>query len=314
MQAALRALAEAAGRPAEAATLTLVRKSLEHRSNHVVARAARAAREGNLSALAADLCAAFPRWLDDPIRRDPGCVAKTEIVQALLSFEYPAAEVYLRGAAHVQPEPAFGGPIDTAAELRGTSALALVTMRHPEALIVCVGLLVDRESAARAGALRALGASGRPDATLTLRLFVLRGEREPEVLAEAFAALVALAPLESVPFVAGHLDSSDDDTARAAALALGDARRADAVAALSACLPREARPSVRQAVILALATSRRDEAFDLLLDVVASGSATDSSAALEALRLYPHDEALQRRVQDAIGRRGTGRRAARRAR
>src|SRR2546426_2582883 len=120
---ALHALSEAAGRPHDAATLALVRDSLGHRSNHVVARAARAAREADLSALAPDLIAAFPRFLEDPVRRDPGCVAKTGIVHALLSFgDAAGSDVFLRGAVHVQREPAFGPPIDTAPELRATSA------------------------------------------------------------------------------------------------------------------------------------------------------------------------------------------------
>ena len=87
VQAALQALAEVANRPHDVATLPLVRASLGHRSNHVVGRAARVAREADLAALATDLVAAFPRFLEDPIRRDPGCVAKAEIVHALLSFE-----------------------------------------------------------------------------------------------------------------------------------------------------------------------------------------------------------------------------------
>ena len=59
-------------------------------------------------------------------------------------------------------------------------------------------------------------------------------------------------------------------------------------------------PDVRHAIILALATSRDDAAFDALFELVARGSATDSKAAVEALGLYPHDESLQRRVQAAI--------------
>ena len=113
--AALQALAEAARRPHDGATLALVRHSLAHRSNHVVGRAARAAREADLTELAPDLVAAFSRFLEDPVRRDPGCVAKAEIVHALLSFGDAAPDTFLRGAGHVQREPAFGQPIDTAA-------------------------------------------------------------------------------------------------------------------------------------------------------------------------------------------------------
>jgi HEAT repeat protein len=306
--AALQALAEAARRPHDVATLALVRESLAHRSNHVVGRAARAAREAELAALAPDLIAAFPRFLEDPVRRDPGCVAKTEIVQALLSFDHAAPDVFLRGAAHVQREPAFGPPIDTATELRATSALALVVTGHPAALTISVGLLVDREPAAQAGGIRALAASGRPDIALLLRLIALRDDADPGVLAEAFAGLLALSTDDPVPFVVERLASGDRDVARAAAMALGEARRPEAVVALRARLPGEDRPDVRHAIILALATSRDDAGFDTLLDLVAHGSVADSKAAVEALRLYSHDEALQRRLRAALDARRPARR------
>jgi HEAT repeat protein len=302
VQAALQALAEAARRPRDEATLALVRHSLAHRSNHVVARAARAAREADLTALAPELIAVFPRFLEDPVRRDPGCVAKTEIVHALLSFTHPAPDVYLRGVAHVQREPGFGPPIDTAPELRATSAMALVVTGHPVALTTCVGLLVDPEPAARAGGLRGLAASGHPDIALLMRLFSLRGDDDPGVLAEAFAALLSLSSDDPVPFVAERLASGNRDVARGAAMALGEARRPDAVGALRERLVGEDRPDVRHAIIIALATSRDDEAFAVLLELVARGPAADSKAAVEALRLYPHDEALQRRLQAALDR------------
>jgi HEAT repeat protein len=298
--AALQALAAAAARPHEATTLAVVRSSLAHRSNHVVGRAARAAREAELAELAPDLVAAFPRFLEDPIRRDPGCVAKTEIVQALLAFDAPAPDVYLRGAVHVQREPAFGPPVDTAPELRALSAMALVVTGHPAALTVCVGLLVDPEPAARAGALRGLSASGRPDVALLLRFFALRGDTDPGVLAEAFAGLLALSPDDAVVFVVERLAAADRDVARAAALALGEARRPEAVAALRERLIGEDRPDVRHAVILALATSRDEAAVDAVLDLVARGPAADSKAAAEALALSGHDEDLQHRLAAAL--------------
>jgi len=276
---ALQALSEAAGRPHDAATLALVRDSLGHRSNHVVARAARAAREADLSALAPDLIAAFPRFLEDPVRRDPGCVAKTGIVHALLSFgDAAGSDVFLRGAVHVQREPAFGPPIDTAPELRATSAMALVVTGHPAALTICVGLLVDPEPTARAGGIRGLVASGRPDVALLLRFLALRGDDEPGVLAEAFAGLLGFGADDTVPFVAERLASDDRDIARAAAMALGDCRRPEAVVALRERLPGEDRPD-----------------------------------AVEALRLYAHDDALQRRVNAALDARRPARRRRQRA-
>jgi HEAT repeat protein len=297
---ALATLAEAARRPRDADAQGIVRASLAHRSNHVVARAARAVREADLARLAPDLVAAFPRFLDDAVKRDPGCVAKTEIARALASFIYPAPDVYLRGAVHVQREPSFGPPVDTAPELRAACALALVLTEHPAALATCVDLLVDPEPAARAGGLRALTASGRADVALVMRLFALRGDPEPGVLAEAFAGLLALSSADPVPFVAERLAGGDRDVARAAAMALGDARRPEAVAALRNHLPAERRPDVRHAVVLALATSRDDAAVEALIEMVEKGADADSKAAAEALGLYAHDESLQRRVQAAL--------------
>ena len=309
VQAALRALADAARRPNDEASVALVRDMLAHRSHHVVARAARAAGEADLAALAPDLIAAFPRFLEDAVRRDPGCAAKTQIVHALLALNYAAPDVYLRGAVHVQREPGFGPPIDTAPELRATSAIALVVIGHPAALTICVNLLVDPEPVARAGGLRGLTASGRPDVALLMRLFALRGDVDPGVLADAFVALLALSSDDAVPFVAERLASGDRDIARAAAMALGEARRSEAVATLRDHLPREDRPDVRHAVILSLATSRAEEAFAVLLELVARGAAADSKAAAGALALYPHDAALQHRVQAALaGRRPAPRR------
>jgi HEAT repeat protein len=300
VRAALEALAAAARRPHDAATLALVREALGHRSNHVVGRAARAAREADLATLAPALVAAFPRFLDDPVRRDPGCVAKTEIVHALLAFGHAAPDVFLRGATHVQREPAFGPPVDTAVELRARSAMALVVTGHAAALEVSVGLLVDPEPLARAGGLRALAASGRPDVALILRLIALRGDDDPGVVAEAFAGLLALGADDAVPFVVARLAAANADVARAAALALGEARRPAAAVALRRRLAQEDRPHVRHAVILALATSRDEAALEALLDLVGRGAAADARAAVEALGLYEHDEPLQRRLRAAL--------------
>jgi hypothetical protein len=70
---------------------------------------------------------------------------------------------------------------------------------------------------------------------------------------------------------------------------------------------------VRHAIILGLVASRDDRGFDALLDLVARGSAPDSKAAVEALRLYANDDALQRRVSTALDARRPARRRSQRA-
>src|SRR3989475_7848673 len=114
----------------------------------------------------------------------------------------------------------------------------------------------------------------------------LRGDDEPGVLAEAFSGLLGFSADDPVPFVAQRLASDNRDIARAAAMALGDCRRPEAVVALRERLPGEDRPDVRHAIILGLVASRDERAFDALLEMVARGAAPDSKAALEGLRLY----------------------------
>ena len=136
-----------------------------------------------------------------------------------------------------------------------------------------------------------------------MRLFALRGNADPGVLAEALLALLALSVEDPTPFVAERLATGDVDIARAAAMALGEVRRPEAVAALRERLSAENRPDVRHAIILALATSRDEAAFDVLLGLIGRGAAADSKAAVAALGIFPHDEALQRRVRVAVDQR-----------
>ena len=70
---------------------------------------------------------------------------------------------------------------------------------------------------------------------------------------------------------------------------------------------------MRHAIILGLVASRDERAFDALLELVAHGSTPDSKAAVEALRLYAHDAALQRRVDAALDARRPVRRRRQRA-
>ncbi len=186
---------------------------LRHKSNHVVAAAAATAERLEVSGLAPDLVEAFERLMRDPAKLDPGCKALIAIVQALVQMDDPAAKVYFAGIRHVQMEGSFGPPVDVASPLRGLSARGLARMGHPDALLECVTLLVDREVPARAGAIRAIADAGRPDGVLLLRLKALLGDKENEVTSECFGALLSLDPARSVEFVAGFLQSPATESA-----------------------------------------------------------------------------------------------------
>ena len=149
-----------------------LRKALKDRNNYVVARAASVCADLRLDDLIPDLVIAFERFFADPIKSDPQCLGKSAIAAALRSLGHHGADAYLRGIAHVQLEPAWGGRADTAALLRGTCALALseCPIDDLEILTHLVDVLADADRGVRADAARAIEQVNRPDGALLLRL------------------------------------------------------------------------------------------------------------------------------------------------
>src|SRR5437588_4293359 len=148
--------------PAPAAC-TELRQYLAHKSNVVVAKGAKMAGDFGLQDMRPQLADAFFRFMEDAAARDRGCAAKTAVARALEILGADEAAVFIAGIRHIQMEGSFGPPVDTAAGLRAASALGLVGMNHPDAILEAVNLLVDREPDARIGAVRALAASGTPE-------------------------------------------------------------------------------------------------------------------------------------------------------
>src|SRR5262249_23267189 len=120
--------------PQSAATLTELRKALTDRSNYVVAKAVQIVGEFEIRTLIPELVTAFERFLVDPGKTDPQCLAKAAIAEVLVRLEHDDRELFLRGMHHVQPEPVWGGEQDSAGALRGTCALGLVQSRWGDAV------------------------------------------------------------------------------------------------------------------------------------------------------------------------------------
>src|SRR5579863_7264697 len=257
---------------------------LGHKSSAVVAKAAKLVAEFELHDLEPSLVSAFHRFMTNPAVSDKGCGAKMEIVRALEALGANEAEVFLAGIRHIQVEGSFGPPVDTAAGLRAASAMGLVHMNHPGAVLEIVNLLVDREDGARAGAVRALSYSGQPAAVPLLRFKVMAGDASADVIAESFLALLEIAPETSLPFVAGYLDSSNAGIVEAAAIALGQSRQSEAVAALKSKWPG-ARENQRRALLTGLAVARDDSAFEFLFSLVESGIEKIAAEAIAALAM-----------------------------
>ena len=276
---------------------------LRHKSNHVAAAAADTIGRFEAVALTQDLADAFLEWMKNPAERDPGCKALTAIAKTLAAMDHPAAQVYSAGIRHVQKEASFGPPVDTAAALRGICAQGLARMSHPDALLECVTLLADPEIAARAGAVRGIGETGQPAGILLLRFKALIGDDDDEVMAECFAALLGMAPAQSLEFVAKFLDSPSDAIRERAALALGESRLAAAFPLLSEAWEHTAQAALRKTLLLAIAMLRQDEAVEFLLARVNEDGEKSAADALSALSLYARDESLHHRIQEAVARR-----------
>ncbi|WP_437587927.1 hypothetical protein [Sorangium sp. So ce1000] len=300
-RARIAALAEAA--PAQAAAE--LRRFVADRNGYLVGEAAAIAGRLGLRELVPDLVGAFPRLLEEPLKSDKGCSGKNRIVEALLAFDAHEPDTYLAGLRHVQLEPAFGQPIDTAAGLRGLCAHALFHVGHREALLEVAPLLVDREPVTRAEAAAALGNSGLDAAAAALHVKALAGDPEPDVLGACYRGLLRLLPARYLGFVARVLQQGDDEgndgAAEAAALALGESRLPEALPILQAELAGAARASrLRDSVLLGMALLRTDAANDALVALVEEGAEVHAVAALSALALHRHDEPLVERLRKAV--------------
>ena len=269
---------------------------LRHKSNLVVAKAATRA-VGCTQAMVE----AFRRLMEDPTKRDPGCVAKIAIASGWLRPEEAAAEVYFAGSRHIQLEPVWGGQEDMARELRGVCVIGLVRMGYPEALLEAVRLLSDPAPEARTGAIRALAESGKSEAELVLRFKAAQGDRKIEVTGECFSALLRLGPRQrAIPYIADFLESRDQAIAEAAALALGESRIAEAWPILREAFARSGNQSIQGAVMLGVALLRIDEGIAFLIDRVANDRDQVGAAAIEALAMYRNDGAIRQRVDQAV--------------
>lgn len=253
--------------------------------------------------LVPDLRAAFHRLLEQPVKHDPGCAAKTAIARALQRGHAWEDALFRIGVRHVQREPVWGGSVDTACELRAVSALALLGLGHPDAASEIAELLADPEPAARAGAAQAIAASEDARFAPLLRHKILAGDPEPAVVAECLAALLRAEGEAALDFCARLLERADAARVELVATSLGESRLAGALAVLRGFWERTAAPDLRRTALLAIALLRGEAAHAFLLDVVADAPGHDARDAVAALAVFRDDETLRQRILAAAGRR-----------
>jgi hypothetical protein len=299
LEETLAALHQVRAAPTSDAAIALLRRVLAGTSAPAVAKAAQLAAEFEIAQLTDVLAAAFDRLMVNPAKADPGCQAKVQIADALYRIGADDERLFLCGIHHRQMEAVYGGKVDTAAGLRGVCALALVRMHYPDALSELADLLADPEPAARSAAARAIAYTENEQAAALLRLKVLTGDSEPQVLSDCLTALLQLAPGSAVPFVARRLDAADPSSQESAALALGASRLQAAFAVLRAWWEGTADNGLRRTALLAIAMLKHDVAIEFLLSLVAEAVGPTARDAIAALALYRHDDALAARVRRA---------------
>ena len=261
-------------------------KAIGDHSNLVVAEAAKIIAELELSGFEPTLLAAWQRMMVDPIKSDKGCTAKTAIVEALGRLNHDDPDFFLTGMKYHQVEPAWPSSEETAANVRGNCAFSLARSRQfrlVDKLVAFVDLMQDSSRMSRVYAAQAIADTGQDEAIPVLRLKLLLGDAEPEVLGACMSGLLKLAPATSIPLVVRFLTSHNEDVELEAAAALGECGLVDAVDALLDRLRSTHEGELRRSLIISIGLSRESKAVSFLISLLEAGE-KDAEAALDALR------------------------------
>jgi HEAT repeat protein len=283
----------------------LFASALTSRYNRVIAKAAKILDNLRVSDLCPQMAEALTRLFSKGEASDKGCVAMLSLARALVNLDHDDAELYLKGMKYVQKEASWGPPVDTAVDLRATCAMGLVNGLYPSKYNPLIELLVDAEWGARSGAVRALAALGTEPAYVLLRYKARIGDENPEVLSTCLEALLAGEGASALPLVTTIALSADPEIREAAILALGASRRDDAVAWLIQRSVEAVRESERRPLYLALSSSRTDPALNYLFELLRTASSSTFASVNEALAIHSRDSQLRDRLEAAIRARST---------
>jgi HEAT repeat protein len=194
----------------------------------------------------------------------------------------------------VQLEPAWGGRADTAADLRGTCALALTNclLDDIEILTYLADSLADPEPSVRISSAIAIEQLSRPEGAVPLRLKLLIGDPEPNVLGQCFASLLSLGTAGTVAFIRRFLQSADEAMQLEAASALAQSRDPEAIEAIKEFWEQPLLSlELRRLVLINLGASPVAAAAEFLMSVIAGESAELAATAITALAASRfHDE------------------------
>ena len=280
-----------------------LRKALGDRVNVVVAKAAKIAGERQFRELAPDLLRAFDRLLENAVERDPQCWGKNAVAAALKDLGHDESAPFLRGMRHIQVEPSFGRPVDTAETLRGTCLLALVActdLEREDALRCFVDALTEKSHTVRAEAVRALGQMEGLEAALVLRLKARIGDEEPQVAGQVFDALLGIEGERAIALVAEFLHTADGGVRDEAALSLGSSRLPGACRILRESHGAARDPQFREVLLRAISLTRDQPSLEWLLGLVRTARKRDALDAIHALALHRGSDEIRREAARAV--------------
>jgi len=300
LEQVLETLAALKGEPLVGEVRKTVEAALSSSSNHVVGRAVALIGDQRDPDWRWEVEEIFSRFMDNPVKSDPGCGAKLAAVQALNKMECESTGVFTRAVRHVQMEPVFGGSGDTAAALRGHALAGLVAMGHSQSLFIGVPLLVDRQAETRYLAADALGYAATDAAELLLRMKALAGDEDVRVTGTCLSSLLRLDRERSFDFVAEFLDRSDTELKEAAALALAESHHREAFKVLEEHWHQTLDNSFREYLILPMSLIRNEASLAFLIEMVGHGNSRYAAAALDGLAIMKHDRDLVARTEQAV--------------
>jgi hypothetical protein len=296
------ALARITSDPSSDAARVALSTALASRHSVIVKRAAELIKQHQLTVLVSDVTHAFERLLVDPVKHDPGCHAKLALLEALDQLELDDQETFLRGARHVQFEPAWPKAVDTAAGVRARGIAGLARTGYSDLPLLAAELLADREPPVRQAVADSLAYRG-DRAGAGLLLFKLHvGDEDPMVTLAVLSALLALAPDWGLPLLELRLSAEDEGERELAAIALGQSRRPEALVLLTRAFDACVQSAERAPLLRAIGLHRSEPALVALLVVIAEGAAADAKAAAQSLAARRFEPGLPERVREAAAR------------
>jgi hypothetical protein len=280
-----------------------LRPLLQSKNAAAVASIATYAADNRRAALIPEMIDAFTHFTRNGEKTDPGCAAKLAIANALCALDHRDAGVYLIGVRTFQLEASYGPRVDTAGELRGRCAEALVTCLYPHALLEIAPLLVDKEPQCRVGAVRAASLVVGDAGAALIRLKLTLGDEEPIVLGECCAALLEIDGKLHSDFVAEFLHDPESDVAQAAFAAIVESKSAAGLDVLKRAYTQAFTPGSRKSILAAIARLRVDGAMSYILELVETAEAPRAREVLECLLPLKDDHPFRARLDASLKKR-----------